>query len=132
MKTWTAVLSVSVLAGCALGIQSDGSSPTVSYTVPHSYQTVYMRAEHQARECQRGDSTPNVQSRIDPATGSGVVSVSDPIIGSEVARTTLEAIDARQTEVVQTVAGRGVWNHDALNAMEQSIRMDASVCFVYK
>lgn len=131
MKAWTAALAMGLLAGCALGIQ-EGSSPTVSYTVPHSYQVVYMRAEHQARECQRGGSTTTVKSQVDPAMRSGVVSVVDPILGTEVARTVLKAVDAQHTEVVQTVSGRGSWNLDALNAMEQSIRMDASVCFVYK
>lgn len=131
MRVWTLVLASSLLGGCALGIQ-EGSSPSVSYTVPHNYQTVYMRAENQARECQRGESTTKVRSQIDPAMRSGVVSVVDPILGTEVARTALKAVDAQHTEVVQTVSGRGSWNQDALNAMEQSIRMDASVCHVYK
>ncbi|WP_397473322.1 BPTD_2524 family lipoprotein [Pusillimonas sp.] len=131
MRAWTVVLATSLLAGCALGIKED-SSPSVSYTVPHNYQTVYMRAENQGRECQRGESTTKVRSQIDPAMRSGVVSVVDPILGTEVARTALKAIDAKHTEVVQTVSGRGSWNQDALNAMEQSIRMDASVCHVYK
>jgi len=132
MKAWTAVLATSVLAGCALGIQTDGSSPSVTYTVPYSYQVVYMRAAHQANECQYGNSEVKVQSRIDPAMNTGVVSVLDPILGVEMARTTLKAVDARHTEVMQIVPGRGAWNQDVLNAMQQSIRMDASVCHVYK
>ena len=132
MKVWMAVLATSVLAGCALGIQADGSSPSVTYTVPYSYQVVYMRAAHQANECQYGNSEVKVHSRIDPAMNTGVVSVLDPISGAEMARTTLKAVDARHTEVVQIVAGRGSWNQDVLNAMQQSIRMDASVCHVYK
>lgn len=131
MKVWTVLLATSLLAGCALGIRNDGSSPTVSFTVPHSYQVVYMRAENQARECQRGQSTTEVRARVDPDMRSGVVSIVDPIIGVEYARTTLKAVDAKHTEVVQTVSGQGSWNQDALNAMEQSIRMDASVCHVY-
>lgn len=132
MKAWLAALAAGLLAGCAMGIQPDGSSPSVTYTVPYSYQVVYMRAEHQARECQRGNSTVEVRGRIDPDMRSGVVSATDPILGIEVARTSLKAVDAQHTEVVQTVSGRGSWNQDALNAMQQSIRMDASVCFVYK
>lgn len=132
MKAWTAVPAAILLAGCAMGIQTDGSSPSVTYTVPHSYQVVYMRAAHQANECQYGDSAVKVQSRIDPDMGSGVVSVVDPITGIELARTSLKAVDARHTEVMQIVAGRGSWNQDVLNAMQQSVRMDASVCHVYK
>lgn len=132
MKAWTTVLATSLLAGCALGIQTDGSSPSVTYTVPYSYQVVYMRAAHQANECQYGNSEVKVQSRIDPAMNTGVVSVLDPITGVEMARTSLKAVDARHTEVVQIVSGRGSWNQDVLNAMQQTIRMDASVCHVYK
>lgn len=132
MKAWTTVLATSLLAGCALGIQTDGSSPSVTYTVPYSYQVVYMRAAHQANECQYGNSEAKVQSRIDPAMNTGVVSVVDPITGVEMARTSLKAVDARHTEVVQIVSGRGSWNQDVLNAMQQTIRMDASVCHVYK
>ncbi|NYT70319.1 BPTD_2524 family lipoprotein [Pusillimonas noertemannii] len=132
MKAWSAVLAMGLLGGCALGIQTDGSSPNVTYTVPHTYQVVYMRAAHQANECQYGNSTVKVRSRIDPAMSTGVVSVIDPITGVEMARTSLKAVDAKHTEVVQIVSGHGSWNQDVLNAMQQSIRMDASVCHVYK
>jgi len=104
----------------------------VTYTVPHSYQVVYMRAQHQANECQYGNSTYNVQSNIDSTMRTGVVSVTDPVLGIEVARTTLKSVDTQHTEVTQTVSGKGSWNQDVLNAMQQSVRMDASVCFVYK
>ncbi|HUH88027.1 MAG TPA: hypothetical protein VL003_08220 [Pusillimonas sp.] len=132
MKSWMAFSAVLLLAGCSLGIRSDGSSPSVTYTVPHSYQVVYMRAQHQANECQYGNSTYNVQSNIDSTMRTGVVSVTDPVLGIEVARTTLKSVDTQHTEVTQTVSGKGSWNQDVLNAMQQSVRMDASVCFVYK
>lgn len=132
MKSWMAFPAALLLAGCALGIRSDGSSPSVTYTVPHSYQVVYMRAQHQAKECQYGDSAYDVQGQIDATMLTGVVSVTDPILGIEMARTTLKSVDAQHTEVTQVVSGQGSWNHDVLNAMEQSVRMDASVCFVYK
>lgn len=145
MRSWMLLLATTLIAGCAVGIKSDGSSPSVSYTVPHSYQVVYMRARHQASECQgshsalnkfgtdyKDDKTFKVVSTIDPDMQSGVVSVQDPITGTEVARTTLKAVDAKHTEVSQIVAGSGSWNQDALNAMQQSVRMDTSVCFVYK
>lgn len=145
MKSWILVLATTLIAGCATGIRSDGSSPSVTYTVPHNYQVVYMRARHQASECQgsqtalnkfdsnfKDDSIFKVESTINPDMQSGVVSVQDPITGTEVARTTLKAVDAKHTEITQVVSGNGSWNHDALNAMQQSVRMDTSVCFVYK
>jgi len=132
MKSWMVFPVALLLTGCALGIRSDGSSPSVTYKVPHNYQVVYMRAQHQARECQGGNSNFNVQGQIDSVMQTGVVSVIDPIAGFEVARTQLKAVDAQNTEVTQVVSGRGSWNQDALNAMQQSVRMDASICFVYK
>lgn len=132
MKSWLASLAALLLAGCSMGIQPDGSSPSVTYTVPHSYQVVYMRVQHQANECQYGPSKYNVEGELDSTMRTAVVSVIDPIAGFTVARTTLRAIDAQNTELTQVVWGRGSWNQDVLNAMQQSVRMDASVCFVYK
>jgi len=133
MRIWMAGLAAAapvVLAGCAAGIQPD--SPSVSYTVPRSYQTVYLRAQNQASECLRGESHFDVRSKVDPAMQSGVVSVTDPLTGIEVARTTLKAVDAKHTRVEHVVWGKGSWDINALNAMRESIRMDASVCFAYK
>lgn len=132
MKPWMAFSAALLLAGCSMGIRSDGSSPSVTYTVPHSYQVVYMRVQHQANECQPGTGSYNVRGEIDSVMRTGVVSVADPILGIEVAHTNLKAIGDNHTEVTQVVSGSGSWNQDALNAMQQSVRMDVSVCFVYK
>ncbi len=129
------LISLSVLfalTGCAGGIQSDGSSPSLSYTVPRHYQMVYLRAQNQAEQCLRGEGHMVVRVNIDPTAQSGVVSVQDPISGTEVARTELKAVDVRHTEVKHTVWGRHPWDIDALNAMRQSVRMDISTCFAYR
>ncbi len=124
--------AAALLSGCALGIQPGGESPSISYTVPRSYQTVYLRAQNQADECLRGKKQYDVYAQVDPALQTGLVSVRGPIGGVEVARTEIKAIDARHTEVKHTVWGRSPWDQNALAAMRESVRMDTSVCVVYK
>ncbi len=121
-----------LLSGCALGIQPGGDSPSISYTVPRSYQTVYLRAQNQADECLRGKKQYDVYAQVDPALQTGVVSVRGPMESVEVARTEIKAIDAKHTEVKHIVWGHSPWDKDALEAMRESIRMDTSVCVVYK
>ncbi|MGP1615370.1 MAG: BPTD_2524 family lipoprotein [Pollutimonas bauzanensis] len=121
-----------LLSGCALGIQPGGDSPSVSYTVPRSYQTVYLRAQNQADECLRGKKQYDVYAQVDPALQTGLVSVRGPMGSIEVARTEIKAIDARHTEVKHTVWGHSPWDRNALEAMRESIRMDTSICIVYK
>lgn len=120
-----------MLSGCALGIQP-GESPSVSYTVPRSYQTVYLRAQNQAHECLRGKKQYDVYAQVDAATQTAWVAVRGPMQSMEVARTDIKAVDARHTQVVHTVWGHSPWDRDALNAMRESVRMDTSVCVVYK
>ncbi len=132
MKTLGVVFGAAVLlAGCSMGIQPDGDSPSVSYTVPRSYQTVFLRAQNQADECLRGKNQYTVRTQVDAAEQAGVVSVAGPL-DTEVARTELKAIDARTTQVTQTVWGRSPWDVRALNAMRESVLMDTSVCVAYK
>src|SRR5690606_26082349 len=90
MKAWSAVLAMGLLGGSALGVRTDGGSTNVTYTVPHTYQVVYMRAAHQANECKYGTSAVKVRCSITPAMSTGVVSVVDPITGIEMARTSLK------------------------------------------
>jgi hypothetical protein len=115
-----------------MGIQPGGDSPSVSYTVPRSYQVVYLRAQNQANECLRGKSQYMVHAEVDPELQSGVVSVRGPFGGAEVARTELKAADSKHTQVVQTVWGHAPWDQAALDAMRESIWLDTSVCFAYK
>lgn len=124
--------AAALLSGCALGIQPDGDSPSISYTVPRSYQTVYLRAQNQAAECLRGKKQYDVYAQVDPALQTGLVSVRGPMESIEVARTEIKAIDAKHTEVKHTVWGRSPWDRDALEAMRESIRVDTSVCVVYR
>ncbi len=147
MKKTAAAIALTVLAGCAIGIQENGGSPRVSYEVDRSYQTVHDRAVAQADECLRGDdsgfdgrrenrdvrgSAFVVKQHLDQAARSGEITVSDPMTGAVVARTRLQAVSANRTAVTQEVWGRGSWNGKTLNAMRRSIEMDASVCTVYK
>jgi len=125
-------MAAALLSGCALGIQPDGSSPSESFQVARSYQTVFLRAENQAQECLRGASDFKVIAKVDPATQTGLVSVADPLTGVEVARTELKALDARNTQVTQTVWGRAPWDLGALHAMGESVRADVSMCIVYQ
>jgi hypothetical protein len=123
--------TAALMSGCALGIQPDGESPTVSYNVPRSYQIVYLRAQNQAAECLRGKQQYDVYAQVDPTMQSGSVSVKG-ILGTEVARTELKAIDAKNTQVTHTVWGHSPWDQTALNAMRRSILMDTSVCIAYE
>lgn len=133
MKKFVLGLGVVVsLAGCSVGIQSGGDSPSVSYTVPHNYQTVFLRAQNQAEECLRGKSQFRVETKVDAAEQSGVVSVVGPLGGAELARTELKAVDTQHTQVIQTVWGHSPWDRNALDAMRESVRLDTSVCFAYK
>lgn len=124
--------AVVLMSGCTMGIQPGGDSPSVSYTVPRSYQTVYLRAQNQADECLRGKKQYDVYAKVDPALETASVSVRGPMQSIEVARTEIKAVDARHTQVTQTVWGRSPWDRDALAAMRESIRMDTSVCVAYK
>lgn len=124
--------AIVLMSGCTMGIQPGGDSPSVSYTVPRSYQTVYLRAQNQADECLRGKKQYDVYAQVDPALQTASVSVRGPMQGIEVARTEIEAVDARHTRVTQTVWGRSPWDANALAAMRESIRMDTSVCVAYK
>jgi|SRR5690554_1377220 hypothetical protein len=126
------IVATALLSGCIAGIQPGDESPTVSYTVPRSYQTVYLRAQNQADECLRGKKQYDVYAQVDPAMQSGSVAVRSPLGGLEVARTDIKAIDAQHTQVTHTVWGRSPWDTGALNAMRQSILMDTSVCVVYR
>ncbi|RTZ39225.1 hypothetical protein EKL30_18120 [Candidimonas sp. SYP-B2681] len=120
------------LSGCTLGIQPQGNSPSISYTVPRSYQIVYLRAQNQASECLRGKKQYDVYAQVDPVLQTALVAVRGPMESIEVARTEIKAVDARHTEVTHAVWGRSPWDNKALNAMRESIRMDTSVCMVYK
>ncbi len=124
----TAVL----LSACTMGIQPGGDFPTVSYTVPRSYQTVYLRVQNQADECLRGKKQYDVHATVDPAMQTGTVAVRAPIGGVEVARSDIEAIDSKHTRVTHTVWGPSPWDERALAAMRHSVVMDMSVCVVYK
>lgn len=119
-----------MLGGCAMGIKP--GSPSVSYTVPRDYQTVYLRAQNQAAECLRGASGYEVVARIDAATHTGEVAVQEPLAGAVMARTAIKAVDARHTEVTHTVSGHRPWDLNGLDAMRQSVLMDTSVCVAYK
>jgi len=121
-----------LLSGCAVGIQSGGDFPSVSYTVARPYQDVYHRAQDQADQCLRGKNQFKVRTRLDAAGQSGMVSVYGPLGGAEVARTEFTAVDARHTQVVQTVWGRAPWDQNALQAMRESVLIDTSVCVAYK
>ena len=133
MKTLVISMSAAVLlAGCALGIQADGNSPTISYSVPRSYQTVYLRAQNQAAECLTAKKQYDVYAQVDPARQTGQVAVRSHLGDIEVARTEIKAIDDKNTQVTQTVWGRSPWDKSALEAMRHSIRMDTSVCVAYK
>lgn len=133
MKALVISLGVAaLLSGCAMGIQPGGDSPSVSYTVPRSYQTVYLRAQNQADECLRGKKQYDVYAQVDPALQTGLVSVRGPMHSIEVARTEIKAVDAKHTQVTHTVWGRSPWDQNALDAMRESIRIDTSVCVAYK
>lgn len=133
MKALVVGISVMVLmTGCAGGIKADGSSPSVTYTVPRSYQTVFLRLQNQADECLRAKNQYQVYANINPALESGSVSVKGPIGALEVARTDFKAIDKSHTQVTHTVWGIKPWDGSALQAMRQSVLMDSSVCVAYK
>ena len=115
-----------------MGIKAGDDSPSVSYKVPRSYQTVYLRAQNQADECLRGKKQYDIYAQVDPVLHTGIVSVRSPIGSVEVARTEIKAIDARNTQVTHTVWGHSPWDANALYAMRQSVQMDTSVCVAYK
>lgn len=131
MKVWVCgLLAAGLLSGCAMGIQQ--GSPSVSYTVARDYLTVYRRAEDQAQKCLRGQNAYSVRGRLDRTSRSGRVDVVAPLGGAVMARTQLQAVDAQHTRVTQSVWGRLVWDPKALDAMHESVRLDTSVCTVYR
>lgn len=132
MRVFVLGLAVTgLLSGCAVGIQP-GVSPSVSYSVARDYQTVYQRARDQAEQCLRGKNQFAVRASLNPDTRSGVVAVLNSFGSDAVARTELKAIDAQHTQVTQAIWGRTPWDKAALDAMQESVRMDTSVCFAYK
>ncbi len=147
MKKTAAAMTLMALAGCALGIQEGGDSPQVSFEVDRPYRVVHARAVDQANQCLLGDnhtleaqtesrdvrrSAFVVKENLDDAARQGEITVSDPLTGIVVARTRLKAVSPGRTAVTQTVWGRGTWDGKTLNAMHQSVVMDASICTVYK
>ncbi len=104
----------------------------MTYTVPRSYQTVYLRLQNQADECLRGKQQYDVYAQIDAASQSGTVSVKGPLGNLEVARTDIQAIDKSHTKVTHVVWGHKPWDEDALKAMRQSVLLDTSVCVAYQ
>ncbi|NLY27812.1 MAG: hypothetical protein GX049_09745 [Alcaligenaceae bacterium] len=120
-----------VLAGCAAGIQSSGS-PSVSYTVPRNFETVYLRVQHQANECLTGHHQYGVYAQLDSPGRQASVVVKTPVGAGEVARTELKALDARNTQVTHTVWGHSPWDARALQAMRESVLLDTTVCVVYR
>ena len=132
MKTLsTAVAIVMILSGCTTRLQPEDDSPTLSYEVPRSYQTVFLRAQNQAQECLRGQQQYTVQTDVNAEERSGVISVVSPVLENEVARTELKAVDDQHTAVKHVVWGRAPWGEDALYAMRKSVMMDTSVCVAY-
>ncbi len=121
-----------MLSGCAVGVRPGGDSPSISYTVPRSYQTVYLRVQNQAGECLTGKNQYEVYAQVDPAMQAGTVTVRSPFLGGVVARSDIQAVDASHTRVTHTVWGRTPWDANALQAMRQSVLMDTSVCVAYK
>ncbi|TEA71872.1 BPTD_2524 family lipoprotein [Allopusillimonas ginsengisoli] len=121
-----------LMTGCAGGINDDGTSPSVTYTVPRSYQIVYLRVQNQADECLRGKKQYDVYAQINPDLQSGSVTVKGPLGGLEVARTDIQAVDKSHTKVTHTVWGHKPWDDAALRAMRQSVLLDTSVCVAYK
>src|SRR3546814_18380869 len=97
-------------SGSAWGIKKGGNSPSVSYTVPRDYRTVFLRAQNQDNECLRGKDQYVVRSNVNPVAQTGVVDVVGPFGDVLVARTKLEATDAKHTHVTQTVWGRSPWD----------------------
>ena len=131
MKALLVGLGMSVvLSGCALGVQSGGDSPSVTYKVPRNLQTVYLRAQNQAAECLTGKNQYEVYAQVDDSAQTATVTVQGPL-GSVVARSDIQAIDASHTQVTHTVWGRAPWDNGALQAMRQSVLMDTSVCVAY-
>src|SRR3546814_16744312 len=88
-----------LLSGCINGIQSGGDFPSLSYTVPRSYQTVYLRAQNQAEECLRGKKQYDVYAQVDTAMHTGRVAVRGALGGLEVSSTEANAIAEKQTNV---------------------------------
>ena len=131
MKIWICgLLAAGLLSGCAVGVNEN--SPTVSYTVPRDYLTVYHRAEDQAQKCLRGENAYSVRGRLDRASRSGSVDVVAPLDATVMARTQFQALDDGRTRVTQSVWGRLVWDRKALDAMRASVFMDTSMCTAYR
>src|SRR3546814_12704165 len=99
-----------LLSGCINGIQSGGDFPSLSYTVPRSYQTVYLRAQNQADECLRGKKQYDVYAQVDPAMKTGSIAVRGPLGGLEVARTATNAINDKHTQLDHYGGGHSPWD----------------------
>lgn len=127
-----AIISAIVLSGCALGVQSDGTSPSVTYTAPRPYQDVYLRVQNQADLCLRGKKQYDVYAEIDAASQTASVFVRGPLSDVVVVRTEIRAVDQSHTQVTHTVWGHPPWDEGALSAMRRSVMLDTSVCVAYK
>src|SRR3546814_13014989 len=86
-----------LLSGCINGIQSGGDFPSLSYTVPRSYQTVYLRAQNQADECLRGKKQYDVYAQVDLAMKTGSGAVRSHLGGLEVGRPESKASEEDRT-----------------------------------
>lgn len=126
---WFAALAV--LAGCAAGTRAP-QAMNENYTVPRNFQTTYMRAQHQTLECLTNRSRYEVYATVDSAMQRATVLVRDAATGDEVARTEVQSLDARHTQVTHTAVGGDRWGAAAVDAMRRSIMSDTTVCATYR
>lgn len=91
-----------------------------------------MRAQHQTLECLTNRSRYEVYATVDSAMQRATVLVRDAATGNEMARTEVQAHDARHTQVTHTTVGGDRWGAAAVDAMRRSIMSDTTVCATYR
>jgi hypothetical protein len=129
----TAVVMAALLSGCAIGIKpGDTENQSVSFVAPISYQEAYRRGDAQARQCHTHANmfkdSFTVAGNLYADNGTGVIHVTLPHAGTDLARFEVAEKGPSSTAVTLTVWGRHMWDARELAAMRKSIESGSPVC----
>jgi hypothetical protein len=126
---WLVCLSPLLLAGC-MGLDSN-SSPKETFTVPVSYEQVYLRARDQAERCWRGETGYPLGGGVNSANRTAQLYVSGDFGSGRMGQVDARALSETSSEVTVTVWGINIWDRAALAAMHEVIEFGVPTCTSY-
>ena len=126
---WLFTLIPVLLAGC-MGLDSN-SSPKDTFTVPVSYDQVFLRARDQAERCWRGTTGYPLGGGVNTANQTAQLYVSGDFGTGRMGQVDARALSSTSSEVTVTVWGINIWDRAALAAMHEVIEFGVPTCTSY-